>query len=156
MRPMPVGAPAARTSAPRYATGAPDMPKHLGKRRGRLEAHNGSDDRSRTLAVVDRDILAAFCVAVADLETLSAEIDRDGLMIDAPTVDRNGRPSGATVRKPHPALKWRSDLMNKVRQTGGRTRHHSRGAFAGRAVAEAPNEKTNKLLEIRRRFQEAT
>jgi P27 family predicted phage terminase small subunit len=132
------------------------MPKHLGKAARAVWKRTAREmTAAGMLAMVDRDILATYCVAVADLECLSAEIGRDGAMIDSPTFDRNGRPTGATVRKPHPGLKWRSDLMNKVRQLAdalgiGPAARSRQGA----ASAEAPRGE-NKVLAIREKIQAA-
>lgn len=157
MRMMPTGAPTAKASGPKYATGAPDMPKHLGKAvRAVWKRTVREMSEAGALARVDRDVLAAYCVAVADLEALSARIEADGLMVDVPTLDRNGRPTGATVCKPHPALKWRADLMNKVRQfatdLGLTPAARSR---AGSTAVETPTASGNKVVAIRDRIQAA-
>ncbi|VTR90826.1 Terminase OS=Bifidobacterium scardovii GN=BSCA_1010 PE=4 SV=1: Terminase_4 [Gemmata massiliana] len=154
MRPMPKGAPAPVRGGTRYKSGAPDRPKHLGKAARKVWDRTVKEmDAAGALAVADRDVLAVYCVAVADLEALSAEIERDGLMIDIPTFDRNGRPTGATNRKPHPGLKWRADLMNKVRQyaeTLGLT--PAARSRAGAAPEAAPTAATNKVIALRDRI----
>jgi P27 family predicted phage terminase small subunit len=144
---------AAKVSGPRYAAGEPDLPRHLGKAARAVWQRTAREmGAARTLVLADRDILAAYCVAVADLETLSAEIDRDGLMIDAPTFDRNGKPTGATVRKPHPGLKWRSDLMNKVRQLAAELGLTPAARARAGGAAETPAAGAgNKVLAIRER-----
>ena len=156
MRPMPAGSPSARKSGARYTPGAPDMPKHLGKSaRAAWKRTVREMLAAGTLAVCDRDILAAYCAALADLEALTVEIDRNGLMIDAPTFDRNGTPTGATARKPHPALKWRSDLFNKVRQYAGELGITPAARLRAGASAEAPATNQNKVIGIRDRIQAA-
>jgi|GEM_PF-925048 len=156
MRPVPAGSSLAKSSGPRYATGEPDMPKHLGKAARAVWKRTVREmTAAGTLTLVDRDILAAYCVAVGDLETLSRDIDADGLMVDVPTVDRNGRPTGATLRKPHPGLKWRSDLLNKVRQLAAELGLTPAARSRAGTVAEAPNATPNKVLAIRDRIQAA-
>jgi P27 family predicted phage terminase small subunit len=120
MRPMPASAPAASRAGTRYAAGEPDMPKHLGKAARAVWKRTVREmTAAGTLAVVDRDLIATYCVAVADLEALRARIEADGQMIDVPLLDRNNRPTGATVCRPHPALRYQSDLMNRIRQFAG-------------------------------------
>ena len=68
------------------------------------------------LTAADGDAVAVYAQCMADLESLSVEIDRDGLMLDAPTFDRNGQPTGSTTRKVNPALRVRDQLVNRVRQ----------------------------------------
>ena len=101
----------------------------------------------------DRDILAAYCVAVADLEALSAEIDRDGLMVDVPTFDRNGKPTGATARRPHPALRWRADAMTKVRQFSDALGLNPAARARAGGSAEGQSPAANKVLAIRDRIR---
>lgn len=152
---MPAGAPGAGKSGPRYKLGAPDRPKHLGRAARKVWDRTVREmSEAGALAVVDRDILAAYCVAVADLEALSADIDREGVMIDAPLFDRNNKPTGATVRKAHPGLKWRADLMNKVRQYAGELGLTPAARQRAGAAAEAPRSE-NKVLAIRDRIRAA-
>jgi P27 family predicted phage terminase small subunit len=112
-------------------------------------------DAAGVLATADRDALAAYCSCVADVEELTKLIDADGLMVDTPTVDRNGELTGDTVRKPHPALKWRSDLLLKVKQFAAEfgLTPASRSRVSGQpAPAEAEG---NRVLAIRDRIQAA-
>lgn len=166
-------------AGPRYAPGAPAMPKNLSKparavwkRTCRVMAAAGA------LAEADRDTLAAYCVAVAGLEECNALIDLEGFLIDVPTVDRNGRLTGATVRKLHPAIKVRSDLMGKVllfaRDLGLTPAARSRAGAVAEAEPAAPNKvgvirdriaairrgenvgpSGNKVIDIAARFQAA-
>ena len=133
------------------------MPKHLGKAARAVWKRTVREmSAAGALAVADRDVLAAYCVAVADLEALSARIEADGLMIDAPTFDRNGKPTGATVCKPHPGLKWRSDLMNRVRQYAADLGLTPAARSRAGSSAEAPTAAGgNKVIAIRDRIQAA-
>ncbi len=157
MRMLPAGAPTAK-AGPRYTSGEPDMPKHLGKAARAVWKRTVREmSAAGALAVADRDILAAYCVAVADLEALSARIEADGLMVDVPTFDRNGQPTGATVCKPHPALKHRSDLMNKVRQFADALGLNPAARAKAGTAAEVPAAPGtgNRVLSIRDRIQAA-
>ncbi|MCE9563518.1 MAG: phage terminase small subunit P27 family [Planctomycetes bacterium] len=159
MRPMPASSPVfakSATGGTRHTIGAPSMPKHLGKPARVVWKRTVTEmEKAGTLTHADRDILAAYCVAVADLETLSARIDADGLMIDTPTVDRNGKLTGQTVLKMHPALKWRADLLNKVKQLAGELGLTPAARSRVTPTGEAAGKKPNAVAAIRDRIQAA-
>jgi P27 family predicted phage terminase small subunit len=103
----------------KFTPGEPSMPRHLG-RAARVVWRRTVQEMSTAgvLSVADRDIIAAYSVAVADLEALSAQIDKDGLIIDAPVFDRDGAQVG-TKKAAHPGLRWRQDLIAKLKQLAG-------------------------------------
>jgi P27 family predicted phage terminase small subunit len=112
-------------------------------------------EKAGTLTHSDQDILSAYCVAVADLDKLNAEIERDGLLIDVALCDRNNKPTGATVRKAHPGLRWRSDLLNKVKQLAGELGLTPAARSRVSASVEAQGKKPNAVVAIRDRIQAA-
>src|SRR5689334_7401290 len=92
MRPVPSGSSLARGRGPNYTPGVPKCPQHLGKAARAVWKRTAAEmERAGTITHADRDILAAYCVAVADLEALSAEIDRDGIMVSVSLCDRNNK-----------------------------------------------------------------
>lgn len=141
----------------RFAPGVPSVPSHLGARARAVWRRVVKElDAAGVLAVADRDALAAYCCCVADVEELTRLIDAEGLMVEVPTVDRNGELTGDTVRKPHPALKWRSDLLLKVKQFAAEfgLTPASRSRVAGQASAPG-DQSGNKVLQIRERIRAA-
>src|SRR5947208_17169401 len=76
MRPIPAGSPVAGKVAPvRFTPGAPARPKHLGKLARKVWDRTAAEvEKAGILTHADGDVLAAYCVAVADLETISAEV----------------------------------------------------------------------------------
>ncbi|MCE9564927.1 MAG: phage terminase small subunit P27 family [Planctomycetes bacterium] len=157
MRPLPASSPVfAKGATTRYTLGVPTMPKHLGKSaRVVWKRITAEMVAAGTVTHADRDILAAFCVAVADLEALSARIDADGLMIEVPALDRNSRPTGEKVLKVHPAVKWRSDLMNKVKQLASELGLTPAARSRVETVSEAASKPVNKVTALRDRIQAA-
>jgi P27 family predicted phage terminase small subunit len=109
------------------------------------------------LCFVDRDILAAYATAVADLEALSARIDKDGLVIKVPALDRNGEPSGAMIIKAHPALKWRQDLLTKVKQLASEigVTPAARSRVSASSESENKDKPINPILALRDRVRTA-
>lgn len=141
----------------RWAAGVPAVPKHLSKAAKVVWKRTVKELQSAgVLAMVDREIIAAFSVAVADLEALSARIDADGLMLEVEALDRNGRPTGAKVLKAHPLLKWRQDLLNKVRQLAAEigVTPAARSKVSGPPEDEA-EKPVNRVREIAARVQAA-
>lgn len=139
----------------KWTAGSPAMPKHLGKSARAVWKRTAQElADAGVLALADRDILAAYAVAVADLEALSARIEKDGLMVEVDSLDRNGRPTGVKVLKAHPGLKWRQDLLGKVRQLASEL-----GVTpAARSRVSGPPEANlagNKVLELRARIEAA-
>lgn len=152
MRPTPAGSPvvAGKAGGARYTPGAPEMPKHLGKGARAVWKRTVAEmERAGTLTHADRDILAAFCVAVADLESLVTEIDASGRMIDSPTVDRNGRLTGATVRKVNPALKWQAEASARVQRLAAELGLTPASRSRVNAPAEAQAAAGNKVIALR-------
>ncbi|MFO0823031.1 MAG: phage terminase small subunit P27 family [Gemmataceae bacterium] len=156
MRPMPAGSPIFAKSSGGHTPGAPAVPRGMGKAaRAVWKRVTAEMEKAGTLTHADQDILAAYCVAVADLDKLNAEIERDGIMIDAPTFDRNGKPTGSTSRRPHPALKWRSDLLNKVKQLAGEMGLTPAARSRVTAAASTGEKPVNKVAALRDRIAAA-
>ena len=142
--------------AAQFAPGEPGMPKHLGKTARTVWKRTVTELTSAgVLSVADRDILAAYAVAVADLETLSARIDKDGLMMEVDSLNRNGEATGVKVLRPHPGLKWRQDLLTKVKQLAGELGLTPAARSRVSAPAETQTRPGNKVLEIRARIEAA-
>src|SRR4051812_23772924 len=84
----------AGNTGPTSAPGEPSCPSWLGKSARACWRRTVRElSAAGVLTVADGDTVAAYSTVVADLEKLSAEIDRDGLMIEVPTFDRNGKPT---------------------------------------------------------------
>jgi P27 family predicted phage terminase small subunit len=107
------------------------------------------------LTPADRDVLAAYCGAVADLEELTRVIDRDGLILEVDALDRNGKPTGAKIKRVHPAAKLKADASNRVRQLAAEFGLSP----ASRSRVPMPevtgNKPVNKITELAARIQAA-
>ena len=144
------------TNRPKFTPGSTPAPGWLGKSAKGVWRRTVKElEGAGVLSIADRDTLAAYCQAVADLEELSATISREGLIVDIPLFDRNGRPTGVEVRKPHPGLKWRQDLMMKVRQLGVEFGLTPASRSRAEATGSQPNGSAprSRLEEIRERLQ---
>lgn len=140
-------------SAARFTPGAPPCPSWLSRAAKAVWRRTVAElTAAGVLATADRDTLAAYCCAVADLESLSARIDADGLMIEVAALDRNGKPTGVKVLKPHPGLKWRQDLMLKVRQLAAEFGLTPASRTRAGATAEPERDQPNRVLAIRDRI----
>lgn len=114
--PVP-GPKAARGSRPTYTVGVPRCPAWLGRTARAVWKRTVRElTAAGTAAVIDGDVIAAYASAVADLEAVSVELDRSGVVVEVETVDRNGKPTGHTVLKPNPLLKAKNELLGRVRQ----------------------------------------
>jgi P27 family predicted phage terminase small subunit len=63
---------------------------------------------------LDRAALAAYCVAVAELEWATAELEKAGRIVTVAVYNRNGEVSGH-VQKPHPAVRLQRDAFARVK-----------------------------------------
>lgn len=66
-----------------------------------------------TLAVADRGILAAYCLAVADMLAAMAEIHQAGRFVDEPVQSSKGEIVGTRIRE-HPAVKLLNQATTRV------------------------------------------
>ena len=102
---------------PTYSPGVPKCPAWLSRGAKVVWRRTVAElEASKTLALIDVDVVAAYSSAVADLEAVSMALDNSGVVVSVPTVDRNGRPTGHTIQKPNPLLKAKSELLARVRQ----------------------------------------
>lgn len=141
----------------KYPAGVPRLPGWLNKAARAVWKRTVAElAAAKTVAVVDGELVAAYASAVADLELMSKELDAAGLVVEVQTVDRNGRPTGHTVRKPNPLLKAKVELLGRVRQLAdalgvgpvARTR-----VDTAPAVGEA--ERPNAVLMLKARIERA-
>ena len=140
-----------------FSPGTPSCPSWLGKAARACWRRTMKElAAAGVLTAADGDALAVYCQCVADLEKLSAEIGRDGMMLDSPTFDLNGKPTGATARKVNPALRVRDQLVNRVRQLAGEfgltPASRSRAAVVAAPTQGKP---VNKVQEIAERIKAA-
>lgn len=106
------------------------------------------------LAVVDRGILAAYCLAVADLLAARDAINREGRWVKVPIQNSKGDKLGERIVE-HPAVKMIDRASARIQKLGdslGLT-PASRARLEGDAPAAAPE--GNKVLGIRERIQRA-
>lgn len=116
-RQVATGAACAKAAKPKFEMGAPTCPSWLSadaKKVWRKKVKELGD--AGTLATVDGELLAAFCVASAHLAAVTKAIDTAGVYIERPTFNRNGKPTGHSVQLPNPLLKTQDALMGRVNQ----------------------------------------
>ncbi|MBP3959444.1 phage terminase small subunit P27 family [Gemmata sp. G18] len=154
MRPMPKGSPAASKGASRYRPGAPACPSWLSKTAKKVFKRVVGDMlEAGTVANVDVGLIASYATAEADLAEVRKALNKTGVVIEVPTLDRNGRPTGHSVEKPNPLLRTQDALLGRVKQLadalGISPAARSR---AGAAPEAAPTAATNKVIAIRDRI----
>lgn len=158
MRPLPAGAAAAggRAGAGRFVPGVPDCPPWLSAAARKVWRSRVAElEAAGTIAAVDADLLAAYCTAAADLAAVAKSIGKDGVSVEVPTLDRNGKPTGHVVWKPNPLLKTQDALMGRVRQLADSLGiGHSARVRQGTAGSPEPP-RVNAVLAIRDRIQAA-
>lgn len=111
-------------------------------------------DAAGLLAVTDRGILAAYCLAVADLLAARDAINREGRFVREPVQTSKGDTLGERVRE-HPAVKLLDRASARVQRLGAELglTPASRARLEGPAPIDAPA--GNRVLEIRERIREA-
>lgn len=158
VRMVPTNSPAAGAKAarPKFEMGAPSCPSWLSadaKKVWRKKVKELSE--AGTLATVDGELLAAFCVASANLASVTKAIDAAGVYIERPTFNRNGKPTGHSVQLPNPLLKTQDALMGRVNQLAAAlTIGPAARAKQGPTSSES-EKKPNAVLALRDRIQAA-
>lgn len=136
----------------RVRRGRPDRPPELTGEAAREWDRVADDlDAAGTLSPVDRGILAAYCLAVADMLAARNEINRDGRFIRTPVQTSRGELVGKRIT-PHPAvrmLEGASARVSKLAADLGLT-PTSRTRIEGDGPGEAPA--GNRVLELRERI----
>ncbi len=146
----------AATGGARFKPGTPDCPSWLSE--GALKLWRrvvGELEAGGALALIDAELVASYCSTLADLAAVSQAIDRAGVVIDVPTFNRNGRPTGHSMSKPNPLLKTKDTLTGRMKQLADalgightiRSRQNSSGGEPPRAE--------NKVIAIRDRIEAA-
>lgn len=148
----PIGAP---QRGRRVTKGAPDRPAELtGEAAAEWDRLAPELDVAGLLAVTDRGILAAYCLAYADMLAARDAINRDGRTIKTPVQTSKGKVIGHKITE-HPAarmLERASMRVAKLAEQLGLTAS-SRQRLEGEGPAEPPA--GNRVLEIRDRIQAA-
>lgn len=109
-------------------------------------------DAAGLLAVADRGILAAYCLAVADMLAARHAINQDGRFLRTPVQNSRGEVLGETVKE-HPAVKLLDRASGRVQRLAealGLTAA-SRSRLEGEPAPEAPT--GNAVLAIRDEIQ---
>lgn len=106
------------------------------------------------LATVDRGILAAYCLAVADLLAARAAILESERFLKVPIQTSKGQSLGFRLVE-HPAVKLLADASRRIERLGAALGLNpaARSRLEGEAPAEASE--ANKVLAIRDRIQAA-
>lgn len=142
---------------PTYSVGVLRCPSWLGKTARAVFRRTVAElQASKTVAMIDADLIAAYSSAVADLEAVSVELDRAGVVLDVMTVDRNGKPTGHTQQKANPLLKAKGELLGRVGRLADQL---GIGPVSRSRVMTAPSVlpdlSGNKVLEIKARIEAA-
>lgn len=140
----------------RVRKGAPSRPAWLvGEAAAEWDRLAPELDAAGLLAVVDTGILAAYCVAVADLKAATAEIEKNGRCYLEAQQTSKGQTIGHRPRE-NPAVKHADSAARRIEKLGAalgltpaaRSRLES-------DAADAPSSEGNKVVAIRERIQQA-
>jgi P27 family predicted phage terminase small subunit len=104
-------------------------------------------------ATVDVDLIASYAAAVADLAAVSAAIDKAGVVVEVPTFNRNGKPTGHSTQKPNPLLKTKDALLGRVKQLADALGIGPAARSRAGAPADAGKASDNKMIAIRDRIE---
>lgn len=139
----------------RVKRGIPPRPPELtGEAGAEWDRLAAALDECGSLAVVDRGILAAYCLAVADMLAARAEIQRVGRWMNMPIQSSTGETLGTKVIE-HPACKLLADASRRIDKfaqalgLSASARSRLEGDTGEKTVTE------NKVLGIRDRIQAA-
>lgn len=139
----------------RIRRGLPDCPRELTGEAAAEWAHLAETlHEAGTLAVTDRGILAAYCLAVQDLLAARAEVERVGRWIEEVQQSSTGNIVGKKVRE-HPAVKMIDRASARIQKLGAALglNPEARSRQEGLSAPEAP--KGNAVVTIRDRIQAA-
>ncbi|HEY1190440.1 MAG TPA: phage terminase small subunit P27 family [Gemmata sp.] len=140
----------------RIRKGAPARPPELtGEAAAEWDRLAPELDAAGLLAVTDRGILAAYCLAVADMLAARDAINREGRIITTPVQTSRGEVIGHKHQE-HPAarmLERASSRIDKLAAALGLS-PAARSRLEGETVQNAPAAE-NKVVAIRERIQAA-
>ncbi|AMV23434.1 Phage terminase, small subunit [Gemmata sp. SH-PL17] len=148
--------PVQRSRSGRIRKGAPVRPPELtGEAAAEWDWQVAALTEAGTLAVTDRGILAAYCLAVADLLAARDAINRHGRWVEQPVQNSKGAVLGSRFVE-HPAVKLQADASRRIEKLGSALglNPSARSRLEGDAaqVESAPD---NKVAAIRDRIQAA-
>ncbi len=138
----------------RMRRGAPTRPPELtGGAAAEWDRLIAELDEVGTLATCDRGILAAYCLAVADMLAARHEINTAGRFVRVPIQNSRGESLGSKVSE-HPACKMLDRASGRVQKLAAELglSPAARDRLEGESLAAAP---ANKVTEIRDRIQAA-
>ncbi|MES2208594.1 MAG: phage terminase small subunit P27 family [Chloroflexota bacterium] len=140
----------------RVRRGVPDRPRELTGEAAREWDRVAADlDAAGTLAVADRGILAAYCLAVADLLAARDAINREGRFVKEPVQTSKGEKIGERTRE-HPAVRLLDRASARVQRLAdslGLTPQSRSRSEAGEAAA-GPTA-GNRVTAIREKIEAA-
>jgi P27 family predicted phage terminase small subunit len=139
----------------RLRRGRPDRPPELtGEAAEEWDRVAAELEAVGTLAVADRGILTAYCLAVADMLAALVEIDQAGRFVDEPVQSSRGEIVGTRIRE-HPAVK----LLNQATTRVSRLADALGLTPASRSRTEVPEPPApaaaSKVQELRERVEAA-
>lgn len=148
--------PVAAGRGQRLKRGVPPRPPELtGEAGAEWDRLAGGLAASGVLAEMDRGILAAYCLAVADLLAARAAVLEHGRWAEQPIQSSRGEAVGSKWAE-HPAVKLLADASRRIERLGsalGLTPAARSRMGGGPDPAAA---RANEVVAIRERFQSAT
>lgn len=147
--------PAGRSGAGRVRKGVPDRPAELtGEAAAEWDRLAPELNAAGLLAVTDRGILAAYCLAWADMLAARAEINAGGRFLRVPLQTSRGEVVGHRVQE-HPAVRLLDKASARVQRLAAELgiTAASRARLEGDGAGEA--EEGNRVVAIRERIQQA-
>ncbi len=139
----------------RVRRGIPARPPELtGESGAEWDRIAGALDAAGLLAEVDRGILAAYCLAVADLLAARDAINREGRWLKVPIQNSKGDKLGERTVE-HPAVRMMDRASARIQKLAADLglSAASRSRLEGDAPADAPD--GNRVVAIRERIQQA-
>lgn len=152
-RPVAAGSAAPAPSGPKFSTVEPRCPAWLdpsAKAVWRRVVRELS--AAGTLATVDAELLASYSTSVADLAAVTRSIGRSGVVIEVPTFNRNGKPTGHVVEKPNPLLRTKDALLGRMKQLADALGVGPVARSRQGALAVERSEPVNRVLQLRDRI----
>lgn len=141
--------------AGRVRRGLPVCPRELTGEAAAEWAHLAAElDDAGTLAVVDRGILAAYCLAVADMLAARAAINREGRILKVAQQTSKGDVIGHKFSE-HPACKMLERASMRVDKFGRALGLNPEARSRQEAGQPAAAKAGNKVVAIRDRIQAA-
>lgn len=149
--------PVAAGRGQRLKRGVPPRPPELtGEAGAEWDRLAGGLAASGVLAEMDRGILAAYCLAVADLLAARAAVLEHGRWVEQPIQSSKGMTLGKKWVE-HPAVKLQADASRRIEKLGaalGLT-PAARSRMEGDAAPSSGAAEGNRVVAIRERIQQA-